>query len=597
MTQVTSDGGIDSPRPPADMPFSASMARMDVADEAWPLRPWILALICAVAGWFFYWLVEVDGQSAYRASASGGAAFVGVASVCFALGVERRRWMWAALFSVIWGVVIGLVLWRAAHIRLGGDFFLWPFFSGLLAVLIATPFFQARRDVAADGRHWRLWQLPYQRLHDHAWTDAVIGAAGVIFAGLSLLLMLMIGGMFNLIGIKFISNLMEEGWFILPLAGAGFGGAVGLLRERDRMVASMQRLVMVVLSVLAPVLAVAAALFLLSLLGTGLAPLWQSGFSSAAMLLLSAAVAVLLANAVFGNVSEEQSRNGALRYGAMLLCVVVLPLTGLAAVAVGLRVTQYGWTPERLWGAIAVGVALAYGVAGVWAVVRGRGDFAEWLRPLQQKLAAGVMVLATILALPIVDFGAISARSQLARLQSGAISTEKFDWRAMAFDFGPKGREALKSLTASSNKEWAASAAAALKADKRWQAERTTRAVMLEPLEKRMRLLPEGAAYPAGLLQYLKKNQTCEANYSCAVYVLDPSHVVLLSQYEKGNPVQQQLLLRTKDGAWRYPMMTDRKRAEPKEIDLRADEVRMETVDRKRLWVGGAAQGDLTELD
>ena len=78
-------------------------------------------------------------------------------------------------------------------------------------------------------------------------------------------------------------------------------------------------------------------------------------------------------------------------------------------------------------------------LAAWWAVFKGRKDFDDPLRPLQTKLAIGLCGLALFLALPILDFGAISARSQLARLESGKVKAEEFDWTAMAFDFGPKG--------------------------------------------------------------------------------------------------------------------------------------------------------------
>ncbi len=130
----------------------------------------------------------------------------------------------------------------------------------------------------------------------------------------------------------------------------------------------------------------------------------------------------------------------------------MLPLAGIAFYSMHLRVIQYGWTPERIWGVIAAIIALAYGVAGLWSVVKGRRDFDGWLRPLQQKLAIGLALLALFLALPILDFGAISTRDQLARLKSGATPVEKFDWAAMAYDFGPSGRAALKELARSPQK-------------------------------------------------------------------------------------------------------------------------------------------------
>src|SRR3546814_8003889 len=108
----------------------------------------------------------------------------------------------------------------------------------------------------------------------------------------------------------------------LMLAGAAFGGAVGLLRERDRLVATLQRLVMIVLAVLAPVLAVALVLFLLSLAGTGLQKLWDSGFLTAAVMMAVAAFAVLLATAVIGNGRDDRATNTAPRWAAPVLAEI-----------------------------------------------------------------------------------------------------------------------------------------------------------------------------------------------------------------------------------------------------------------------------------
>src|SRR3546814_17187371 len=63
------------------------------------------------------------------------------------------------------------------------------------------------------------------------------------------------------------------------------------------------------------------------------------------------------------------------------------------------------------------------------------------------------MLLAAFLALPVLDFGTISTRDQLARLESGAVAAEKFDWAALAFDFGPSGRKALAELARSPRPE------------------------------------------------------------------------------------------------------------------------------------------------
>jgi len=571
--------------------------RLDASDAPWPQRPWIMAALCALGGLLFHMFVDRKYVAGPAPLLDAAAAFVAVATLVFVLGVERRRWHWAAGFALLWGAVMGLITWHAAGYNIGGSPVEWPFWSGMLAVLVATPLFQTRRDVAADWRFWKLWQMPYDRLHSHAWTDAVLGAAGLAFTGVTFLLVLLIGEMFNVIGITLIRDLFNGEWFPWMLAGAAFGGAVGLLRERDRLVATLQRLVMIVLAVLAPVLAVALLLFLLSLLGTGLQKLWDSGFSTAALMLAAAAFAVLLLNAAIGNGREERSPNRLLQGAAAALAVAVLPLAGIAFYAMHLRVIQYGWTPERIWGVIAAIIALAYGVAGLWAVVKGRRDFDDLLRPLQQRLAIGLVLLALFLALPIVDFGAISTRDQLARLKSGTTKLETFDWAAMAFDFGPSGRKALGDLAKSPDKARAGLAAWALKAKNRWDlstdAFLTPRSAMFaaKPVEERIGVFPKGHVLPAGLYAVLDQRAPCRAS-GCAVYMLSDDRVALIWP---GNNVS--FLARDEKGQWTEDYEAVRRVSQASGLtdNLEKATVEVRPVTRKQMFVNGKPVGDSFE--
>ena len=84
------------------------------------------------------------------------------------------------------------------------------------------------------------------------------------------------------------------------------------------------------------------------------------------------------------------------------------------------------------------------------AVAMARGRVAGWsdaLRDANMKLAAGACVLALVLAMPFWDFGAISTKNQLARLDRGAVTAEEFDFAALRCDFGAAGQGALAKLT------------------------------------------------------------------------------------------------------------------------------------------------------
>ncbi len=439
--------------------------RHSTDDAAWPLRPWIWALLCSAGAFAVNRLVENGGDIVIWRQVA--ATFVVVATLAFVLTAELRRLSWAIGFALVAGAVMAFVGWFTAAYNKGGEIAEYPFLAGLLALLIAAPLFQTVRDEGA-------WRFPYGRLHSHVWTDAVIGAASLAFTGISFLLAFLIAQLFDLIGIKLFTELLRNEWFGAILAGFAFGAALGLLRERDALVATLQKLVLVIFSVLAPVLAFALAGFLLSLPFTGLSPLWASGVPTTPVLLLAAAGAAGLTNAVIGDGKTEGSHNRVLRWSALLLSCCILPLAVIAAISMGVRIEQYGFTPDRIWGLLAVVVASVYGVAYLAAAlqaarVRALLDWDDHIRPANVRIALGVCTLALLLAMPILDFGAVSARDQLARLKSGVIEAGEFDWRAMAFDFGPKGREQLARLAKTGSADQRNSAKLALAAKDYWQ--------------------------------------------------------------------------------------------------------------------------------
>jgi hypothetical protein len=444
-------------------------ARYSAEDQAWPLRPWIWAAVGAVGAFTVNRLLDTDGDPSIGRQVA--ATFMIVATLGFLLTAEMRRLAWAAAFALGAGAVLAFVGWCTASYNKGGGIAEYPFLAGIFALLIAAPLFQTVRDEGG-------WRFPYARLHSHVWTDAVIGAASLAFTGVAFLLALLIAQLFELIGITFFDDLLDEGWFSLSLAGFAFGAALGLLRERDALVATLQRLVLLIFSVLAPVLAFALIGFLLSLPFTGLAPLWDSNVPTTPVFLLAAAGAVGLINAVIGDGKSDGSQNRVLRGSALALSLTILPLAVIAAISMGVRIEQYGWTPDRIWGLLAVVVASVYGVAYLVAAARSAKAPLDWddhIRPTNVRIALGVCGLALFLALPVLDFGAVSARDQLARLKSGVTKAAEFDWQAMAFDFGAKGREELARLAKSGAESQRKAANAALASKDRWDVEKEVR--------------------------------------------------------------------------------------------------------------------------
>ena len=562
--------------------------RFDTRDAAWPLRPWIMAAICAVAGLVFDLLVDFSTNAAPPPLRQAAAAFVAIAAVSFVMTVEQRRWLWALGFALAWGMVVALIGWFTAGYNRQPEIFEFPFLSGVFAVLLAAPLFQTVRDEGA-------WRFPYARLHAHAWTDAVIGAASLAFVGITFLLAWLIAGLFDLIGIDVVKELLKEEWFGWMLAGFAFGAAVGLLRERDALVSTLQRLVMVVLAVLAPVLAVALAMFLFSIPFTGLSKLWNSSIPATPLMLVAAAGAVLLVNAVIGNGRDDRAGSRVLRLSALLLLLCVLPLALIAALSLGQRIGQYGWTPERMWGVVAVAVAIAYGAVGWWAAARRRGEYDNALRPLQTKLAIALCGLALLLALPIVDFGAISARSQLARFADGRTPADKFDWQAMAFDFGPAGRAELKAMARSGRPDQRRLAAAALAAKERYLVEEQVRKTdSAATLDTRLRIVPDGALLPHGLRESIAATRYCRVG-PCVVTMVDERRAIIAGAVIKDDTVESALLSPNADGVWEQDIHERFIAKPPFRPDMSRAPVELRTVERHQLFIDGRPVGEAYE--
>jgi Domain of unknown function (DUF4153) len=569
--------------------FIRDSLRADARDEAWPLRPWIMAAICALACLAFYVLTDAVQDERGGRWAVVGASFVAVAAVSFVLTVEKRRWLWSLGFALAWGLIVGLVSWTTFNYNGRGEVMEFPLLAAIFAVLLACPLFQTARD--AGGLHFTSGTV-----HNHAWTDAVIGAASLVFVGIAFLLAWLIASLFDLIGIDLLEELLKEGAFGWSLAGFAFGAAVGLLRERDALVGTMQRLVMIILGVLAPVLAVALLLFLVSLPVTGLTGLWDGWASAAALMLAAAGGSYLLLNAAIGLGDEDRPTNRALHWAALVLALVVLPLAGLAMAALTLRIGQYGWTPERMWAVLCAGVALAYGAAGWWAVARGRMEFAPLIRSLQTRLALGVCAVALLLALPILDFGAISTRDQLGRLQNGAVKAEEFDWAAMAFDFGPEGRAALAVLGREGPAEQRAAAQLALSAENRWEitergldgADAEAAAYLAKPIAEKVRSIPAGRVLPRELLAAVESDRNCRSSPCLAVW-LDDERVALV---QRGNQFTS-VMVRQEDGSWldRHNMASAAPGATVTIDMIENGDVSFRTVERRQIVIDGQVVG------
>ena len=575
--------------------------------EPWPLRAGILLVLGALCGLAIHLLLqETDYRWTEEPLRLAGASFIAVAGIALAFTLERLRWHWSPVFALACGLVAGgLVYWNDGPQG-------WRFASLIFAIGVAAPLFQVARD---EGR----WHLAQRPLHAHAWSNLVLWCAAWVFTAIVFMLTFLLGQLFGLIGIDFIKHLIEQDWFGWVLAGAALGAGIGLLRDRDRVLGMLQRVVTVVLSMLTPILAIALALFLLSLPFTGLGPLWEETRATTPILLGWAAVSVIFTVATIGNSTDEEPDNAILRIGALILALVILPLAVIAAISTWSRIEQHGFTPDRLWAVTFVMIAGAYGLAYLVSIIPGRRAWPDRIRQTNVWLAVGLCGVALLLATPLIDFGAISTQDQLARLESGKVKLEKFDWRALAFDFGPSGRKALEQMKHSGKTEaLRRSAATALAYESRWEVpEAGVQAERREALAG-MRVLPTKVAVPPALIDRIAAGYFCNKRNPCSIYYTEgadwalaigaPSctitpqkgetRLVLTVDSERPPACVAKVMVYYRSGDDWSRNVPAKAETVPEQVERQVDEawgkgqVEIRPVDRRQLFVGGQSVGE-----
>lgn len=493
-----------------------------VRPEDWSLRPWILAALLGVAGLLVHLASHEADDIPLRMALT---AFCFFAPLAAAFTLDKDDYIAPGVYALGVGLVMAGIAWRVTDgMERYGDTAFW-FSAGLLAVTLSLPLFKA-------GFHKYRWGTSYKATHYHVWSDAICGAAALAFVGLSWALIAILAALFEAIQIDLLDELIDQEWFGWMFSGAAFGAALGVLRNQLRIIGTLQSVVLLVLSILAVPLAIALVLFLLAVLFSGLDVLWEATKSATPLLLAIAVGCFVLANAVVRDDDSEASQSRVLRIAGFILALGILPLAVMAALSMGTRIGQHGLSPERIWALIAIAVAVAYGVGYFVSAIRGRKDgWRGYLRQSNLHLAVMTCVIAFLLAMPLLNFGAISTKNQLSRLNSGAVSVEDFDYAALRWDFGDAGREALAELVKSGNAEMAELAVAAQKMDDRYDRGRIKRQ---KEAEEKARIEIDDPAIRTAVRTFILENPY-QCNAGCRVVEIGASGgeplMVLLGRY------------------------------------------------------------------
>lgn len=436
-------------------------------------------------------------------------------------GVGRLRLTTLAIWTVVAGISLALLAWhdvaRQTADQLGSPPFLsFPMFAFTAAALfiahhLVVPADQARRRFA-----------PFPAYFDTAWKAGVQLALSLGFTGAFWILLFLGAALFNIIGLKFLEELLQKEWFAIPVTTLAFAIAVQLTDVRDALIRGVRSVVLMLLSWLLLVITVLVAGFLAALPFTGLDGLWDTG-SATALVLSAAATLIILINTAYQDGQADNLPPVVLRIAVRVAGVLLTPLMAIAVWGLALRIGQYGLTPDRIIATACTVVGIGYAAGYGFAALQPFWRRADWMRPLEPtNVATAVLSVAVILALfsPLADPARLSVADQTARLARGAVTPDTFDYRFLRFESGRAGEAALARLAASSNADIATRAKAAQAAAYRYGDEATG----TPPVTPVFEAWPAGTVLPAEFMMAVPADDDradCNQPGECIVTPID----------------------------------------------------------------------------
>jgi hypothetical protein len=412
----------------------------------------VLLAIGLLQGTALYFLTLKSASPLHVPAVSPFWAFIWTAPTIGMLILRRVGWLKDSVFAISIGLVAALIfkvttglfgIESDAASLLGDDggssiltTALWA--TCFLLFVIPAPFYQAAREA-------RRFSFPYDRLFLNAWTNALAVLVSIGFLIINWIVLALWAALFKTIKIDVFADLFTEPWFYLPFSGGMLGLGSALSREREPIIHALLKLVTTLFRFLAPTLACAVLLFLLALPFTGLEALW--GTRIASRLILSAVfLFILFENAVIQTDEERNSFWKPAEFVVIAANIAMPVLVALAGWAIFQRVDQYGWTPLRLYTAMAAGIAFLYAVAYCLSCLTAWRSWTNRVIRLNPLLALVTLAVAILMHFPPLDPYSLSARDQLARLRDGRIAPERFDFAFLRLELGKAGRDAFQEI-------------------------------------------------------------------------------------------------------------------------------------------------------
>lgn len=287
--------------------------------------------------------------------------------------------------------------------------------------------------------------FPYTELFYYAWRNTLLLLDAAVFTGVFWALLGIWSALFSMLGIDFFAKLFSSPFFAYHATSSIFGWAIGLSMWRENIITTMRQQMLTFFTWLTPLAVVISILFLSVLPFTGLTPIWKTGYATPLMLTLQF-VLIIFVNTAFQDGASEPPFSKWFRK-VLDLSLLLLPVYSILCIySLYFRVNQYGWSVDRVWATILVGIIALYSVGYAAAALMQRKGWLDLVSRINVFMAIVLMVLAVLVNSPIIDPKLISANSQVKRLLSNLTDVEKFDYNYLRFSLGRYGNTELLKL-------------------------------------------------------------------------------------------------------------------------------------------------------
>ena len=416
-------------------------------DQQWPF---VARLAIGFAqGCAFYWVAELRlyepqfgfEQDTWRNFVTMLRTLCVFAPLPLIFGVGNLPLLRLGLWTLAASAVLAVVGWLApAPVWSGAPPVVTVWLFSLISLYIVHEFLQAAyNDQRAIAR--------YETYFDMSWRHGFQAVLAIIFTTAFWAVISLGAWLFHIIGIHWVFDTIFSPEFAWIATAMAFAMGIHWTDAASDLTRGVRQIGLALLSWLAILMTVILAAFLVSLLFTGLEPLWDTN-NATLLLLNAAAVMILLINAAFqsGTPPENALIKSIVRFSAFPLLGVV----SLAALGLWLRVDQYGLTPARVLAGAQLLVVSVYAVGYVAAALK-PGPWMDWVKPVNIAGAAFVAAMLVSLMTPIADPARLSVANQMARLDSGRVDPDDFDFGFLGSDrsrhWGQTALATLKSRT------------------------------------------------------------------------------------------------------------------------------------------------------